>query len=414
MAISRILNTRFQLLCDSTANWELYGEKVLLKGEIGIELLDNNKAKLKVGTGELAWKDLPYFGGETDLDNLEETLETLKAQTQALAEKDATLENELTALREVVGHSATADLAATGLFATLDTKANKDDVYTKEEVNGLVSGVYHLKGSVDNYSDLPTAGMHIGDVYNIKNADFTHGIMPGDNVAWTEAGWDKLSGIVDLSNYVTFTDLNALKEIVDATYLTKEYFEEVAVTDDYKLVSLPKGTIVGWYDKEIRVMCPVDTEWKLQPGNNGDQSMYYFGLKIYAPNKDVVSFKEDFGDIIMDNTMYYFEDNDFAGIDPNGRKYSIIWLAAAQVDGEGNWSYFGTKSTKERYMGWTYNVEWYDANGVKVGADMKRINLSNEDCHNTVEPYYAATVNVNKLVQTPGDSLILNGGNASE
>ena len=111
--------------------------------------------------------------------------------------------------------------------------------------------------------------------------------------------------------------------------------------------------------------------------------------------------------------MYYFENNDFAGIEPNGRKYSIIWLAAAYCDDEGNWTYYGANSTKERYIGWSYHVEWYDANGVKVGSDMMRINLSNEDCHDSIEPYYVTAINVNKLVQTPGDSLILSGGSAS-
>jgi hypothetical protein len=72
----------------------------------------------------------------------------------------------------------------------------------------------------------------------------------------------------------------------------------------------------------------------------------------------------------MDNTMYYFENNSFAGIEPNGRKYSIIWLAAAYCDDEGNWTYYGANSTKERYIGWSYHVEWYDANGVKVCDDV--------------------------------------------
>lgn len=413
MAFEKVLNTRFQLLCDTSENWLAHGDKVLLKGEPGVELLDGGKVRLKVGTGDHAWKDLPYYIEETDLSGIESALEALEAETKKLADKDIELEDGLNVLRDIVGHSASADLVATGLFAELDTKANKADVYTKAEVDGLVSSVYRFRGTVNNYSDLPSSGMRLGDVYNIKNADFTHGIMPGDNVAWAETGWDKLAGAVDLSNYVSLEALNTLKEEIAATYLTQEYFEDVAKTEGYKVVSLPKGSLIGRYDKEIRVMCPKDTAWKVQTGNNGNPNTYYFGVKIYAPNKNIVSFKEDFGDIIMDNTMYYFENNDFAGIEPNGRKYSIIWLAAAYCDDEGNWTYYGANSTKERYIGWSYHVEWYDANGVKVGSDMMRINLSNEDCHDSIEPYYVTAINVNKLVQTPGDSLILSGGSAS-
>ena len=81
----------------------------------------------------------------------------------------------------------------------LNAKANTSDVYTKSEIDAKVSSVYKYKGSVQNYSNLPTTGLTVGDVYDIKNADSTHGIKAGDNVAWNGTTWDVLSGIVDLS-----------------------------------------------------------------------------------------------------------------------------------------------------------------------------------------------------------------------
>ena len=91
--------------------------------------------------------------------------------------------------------------------------------------------------------------------------------------------------------------------------------------------------------------------------------------------------------------MYYFEGNDFAGIDENGRKYSIVWLALASYDeASDTWSYFGAQSSAEKYIGWYYSVEWYDANGVMIASDRIRINLTNEDCHSSIEPYYIHTV----------------------
>lgn len=63
-----------------------------------------------------------------------------------------------------------------------------------------ISTVYSYKGTVSTYSNLPSSGNKIGDVYNIENADSTHGIKAGDNVAWDGSDWDKLGGDIDLSS----------------------------------------------------------------------------------------------------------------------------------------------------------------------------------------------------------------------
>ena len=45
------LRTRIVLRNDSTANWLVNESVVLLKGEVGIEFLENGKAKVKIGDG---------------------------------------------------------------------------------------------------------------------------------------------------------------------------------------------------------------------------------------------------------------------------------------------------------------------------------------------------------------------------
>lgn len=58
------LNTIIILRSDSTTAWESSSYK-LRKGEVGIEFLENNKVKMKVGIdGQKTWSELPYFGGE--------------------------------------------------------------------------------------------------------------------------------------------------------------------------------------------------------------------------------------------------------------------------------------------------------------------------------------------------------------
>lgn len=158
----------------------------------------------------------------------------------------------------------------------------------------------------------------------------------------------------------------------------------------YEISHKPYGTLVNNRDNEIRVMCPANTEWTLQPSGDGaDKTAYYIGFKAYAPSDDVMSFKEDLAEIISDTTMYYFENNSFAGIDDNGRKYSIVWLPVAKYDETSDtWTYYGDNSSVEKYIGWYYSVEWYNANGVLIASDCIRINLSNEKCHTAIKPSY--------------------------
>ena len=65
----------------------------------------------------------------------------------------------------------------------------------KDMLNNAIAGVFKYKGSVATVSDLPANDNEIGDTYNVLDT--------GDNYTWDGTGWDKLSGIVDLSNYVT-------------------------------------------------------------------------------------------------------------------------------------------------------------------------------------------------------------------
>lgn len=102
---------------------------------------------------------------------------------------------------------------------TLQTsKADASSVYTKTEIDGKLSGVYHYKGSVAKYSDLP-ADASSGDVYNIEAADKTNGIKAGDNVAWNGTAWDVLAGTIDLSGYATTTALDGKVDKVEGSRL---------------------------------------------------------------------------------------------------------------------------------------------------------------------------------------------------
>lgn len=197
-----------------------------------------------------------------------------------------------------------------------------------------------------------------------------------------------------LSTKANAEDVNSRIEeaVAEAISISNAYADKKIATTEttkYEISHKPNGVRVDFRDKEIRIMCPANTEWALQQSGEGaEKNKYYLGFKAYAPN-DAVSFKEDLAKSISDTTMYYFENNDFAGIDSNGRKYSIVWLPVAVYDeANGTWIYYGTKSTTDKFIGWHYSVEWYDANGVVIASDCIRINLSNENCHSSIEPCY--------------------------
>ena len=103
----------------------------------------------------------------------------------------------------------------TDIKASIATKANSADVYTKTEV----SSVYKYKGSVTNESALPTEGQVVGDVYNLEDT--------GMNVAWTGEGWDNLGSVIDLTPYLTTEDAGK-------TYAAKATtLEGYGITDAY-------------------------------------------------------------------------------------------------------------------------------------------------------------------------------------
>lgn len=230
----------------------------------------------------------------------------------------------------------------------------------------IVGGVRY-RGAVDTFADLPTDAAQ-GDLYEVY-ADNSEWCFNGEK--WFEYG--KITEI-DLSGYAEKDEVRAIAELVK-----------------FEVSSKPEGTLVRYGESEIRVMCPADTVWEKQTvGGAGDANMYYMGFKAYAP-EGAESFKE--GDHGAVNDEMFTFDGDFAGIDQYGRKYSICWLALAKYDPESDtWTYFGKTSTIDKYIGWTYVVEWYDKNGVKIADDSIRINLSNEGCHYHSTPYYMADI----------------------
>lgn len=78
-------------------------------------------------------------------------------------------------------------------------------VLTSYDISKLI-GVLKWKGTVTNFSNLPTTNNQVGDVYNIGNSFSFEGknYPAGSNVAWSELNkWDVLQGFIDTSMFLT-------------------------------------------------------------------------------------------------------------------------------------------------------------------------------------------------------------------
>ena len=67
-----------------------------------------------------------------------------------------------------------------------------------------IGAALKYKGSVSTYSNLPSTGQEIGDMWNVLDT--------GKNYAWTGTEWDDLAGVVDLSAYRTA----AAQDVIDS------------------------------------------------------------------------------------------------------------------------------------------------------------------------------------------------------
>lgn len=119
---------------------------------------------------------------------------TSQLQNDSTYVKKTELPTKLSALQNDLGYVTVKNVQSSINMALSDYALKSD-----------ISSMYKFKGSVDTYAKLPTSGQTVGDSYNVKSADSSHGIKKGDNVVWTGTEWDVLSGTVDLSGYMDKT-----------------------------------------------------------------------------------------------------------------------------------------------------------------------------------------------------------------
>ena len=231
---------------------------------------------------------------------------------------------------------------------------------------------------------VPVAGSGIavdGSTISVKIADEAHGLVDVDGGLSIKLATDTSDGAMSKED----------KKFIDSipgVYSTIDRVKETTVQKKYNISNTPEGTIVNYGEDEIRIMCPADAKFvKQQVGDGGNANMYYMTFTTYAP-EGAVTFKEGDRGVLVDEILD-FENTAGTGVDKYGRKFKNHWFALASYDAASDkWTYFGKNSSADKYIGWDYCVKWFDKNGVVIGADRIRINLSNEDCHDVTVPYY--------------------------
>lgn len=275
--------------------------------------------------------------------------------------------------------------------ATLETVSEADvpydgavvgDPYIDMAFNDAAkSHVYiPVKGLVDTY----TAGDGIEIVdgkISVKIAEESNGLVAVDGALMIKLATATSAGALSA---VDKAFIDSIPEI----FASKKFVEAICEQIKYAITSTPYGTLINYGEKEIRVMCPVGAEFVKQAvGTGGDPNTYYMTFKTYAPSDDAVGYIEHLGDKVDSEILTKFS------VDEHGRRYQSTWLGIAKYDeATDTWAYYGANSTESKYIGWDYQIDWYDANGVMIASDSVRINLSNEDCHNATTPYYVSAL----------------------
>lgn len=383
------------------------------------------KGDVLFGKGALASKDASGLLSAEDYKKLQELIATCGTVDLSPVDGSIVIEDKKIGVGLSAVEGNMLSIKEDGLFATVDltpiegrlTKVESDltavegrlDPVEKdiEDLKQSIAGGIHYRGSVPSYDDLPKNAKQ-GDLYEVS-FDGSEWCFNGNE--WFEYGTSHFTPVAGAGIIVNGSEIGVKiaaeshgLTIVDGGMamllatdkqdgaMSKEdkakldAISNVYVAKKFEIANAPVGTLINYGEKEIRIMCPDGAEYNLQNvGTGGDAKTYYVTFKTYAPSDDAVGYIEHLGgqsdaEILKD-----------IKIDQYGRRYQPTWLGVAKFDeATGTWNYYGKNSSADKFIGWDYQIDWYDANNVMISSDSIRINLSNESCHHTIVPSYMA------------------------
>lgn len=287
---------------------------------------------------------------------------------------------------------------------TLETKANVSDVYTQtqtdEKIAAAISSTYKPSGSVE-FASLPTPSAdNLGNVYNVTDA-FTAGATfiaseqgqkyPADtNVAVVEVEgqyyFDALSGFVDLTGYLTTTE-------AAETYATIAQLGNKV--DKVSGSSLVQDTLITKLTNLLNIQSVAEGQLAVSP--EGQLSVVSIAQSQVAGLTDALAGKVD---VVAGKGL---STNDFTnellqklnGIE-SGAEVNVI-------------ESISLNSVPLEISGKAVNIPIATVGALGVVQSSAAENGVTVQANGAME---VNSINANKLVQTEGERLILNGGNA--
>ena len=338
------------------------GKSIVLEDNV-FKLMGFNGAEvgaqpIKAADGSLEW----VVPSNEIVDSLQSAVADLQSDVETLNTDVSGLKTDVTDLRAIVG---TSDVGTDTLLSRVEG--------LEKDVNTLVHGFTPDDEKVNTMMEL----IEYVDTHGKEAAQMVSDISALYQLVGTDPVADQIAKAIKNSGHMD-------KAEAEATLLSKVEAHTIYNKVKYEITDAPAGTLVDYRDKEIRVMVPVGAKFNKQTvGSGGDANTYYVTFKTYAPD-NAVGYVEHLGNQVDGNILTDLK------VDAYGRKYQPTWLGVAKYDDASGWTYYGKNSTVKHYIGWDYQIDWYDANDIVIASDKIRINLSNESCHNVVEPYYMA------------------------
>lgn len=287
---------------------------------------------------------------------------------------------------------------------TLETKANVSDVYTQtqtdQKIAAAISSTYKPSGSVE-FASLPTPSAdNLGNVYNVTDA-FTAGASfiaseqgveypAGTNVAVVEVEgqyyFDALSGFVDLTGYLTTTE-------AAETYATIAQLGNKV--DKVSGSSLVQDTLITKLTNLQNIQSVAEGQLAVSP--EGQLSIVAIAQSQVAGLTDALAGKVD---VVAGKGL---STNDFT----NELLQKLNGIeAGAEVNVIESIS---LNSVPLEISGKAVNIPIATVGALGVVQSSAAENGVTVQANGAME---VNSINANKLVQTEGEVLILNGGNA--
>lgn len=167
--------------------------------DIGQEISDIQDSIGNVPSGSDVMSEIGAVDDKAD--GIIDSIGTVPSGSTVMAEIGA-VDDKVDAVSDSIGTVPSGSTVMAEIEAVdSDLQGYKTTVAETYATKAEMASALTYKGSKDSYSELPVSGNKVGDVRNIVNADPTHGVKAGDNVAWNGTDRDVLGGVTDLSAY---------------------------------------------------------------------------------------------------------------------------------------------------------------------------------------------------------------------